>query len=1102
MQSANSSFEDVPGVFVHDVWEGSGGGSGGVAGSRLDPVPVTKNIRNRFGALDIDLLKRRTPLDADFSYASEANSNVSNLSSLIRPSSSRFESVTSPRNKTPLSVSPTLLRHTHSAQICEYATFGRCSSVRTIAHALVEEYAKKRPRRLNITDGLGGSDPLATSSEGYYGVTKRRDMKNRRKKKKLLRITSMRRRNQAKQAALSRPGTPGEPYSNILRYPEENNDFAAPEEILSNPLILSRLETTRMQIKRKYPSKIRAGSPGLRLKPIKSMPTNLHPAAQNRQQLSLPQHALKELTPLGEPDVVVNVQREIRNTEVDQEREEIAVSAPEKGQQDGILSVKEVEEEKEETLDEFTASRGRVEVSIAIPTAVAESVSGSASEPAPEPAAELEEQTNDTSSCYPEAPARMPISDIYKVKGDEAEIIKNVTAEDSIQENVEEIEEIKPTSLLLAPGTKVVLHSLKNAVHNGKVVVVEEFAQDTGRYQVCMDGVNRAGIKPVNIRPQTLCKGMFLKTKMVHPGLEDCMDPKNIGLVVECIPDATNAIFQCVLLFEDGSTMTVNIDQLMVPDPYAYMPCMKRKQKVVKTTPLKEHEPLPAPPPVVRGPSHIVQSDARKKQEQKSVFEGLETTESRDDETEKTALRHAQENHNAKQDREQNQLDLLDESRVGEKINSTDVPSKLPPRPLKSILKRPSSGSASTKTRAPIQDENGDDHTGVSLPKLPPRPKTAEAFTPFPRYHLAQTGMNSLFRENMPIRPDSAPSSTPLDFERNPMNATLSREKAIELLSLEAEVASRVDMLQKEELSLKKQCDILYELEQDTEARLQWLRDEAKAATVRSAQIKQEETELECYIIDRVCVDTVHDLVAAVEEWDKQVREQRPPSRSLEFLNGERDRLIKEGGSDAQIKMCRVELRLCRDLLQRLHSVKILLAPHYEVANVPQISSRMTLEKDDDVSCMVGQTRQKLKNLTYRLREKLEVFCRTPERDLARVMKEMAESSKILLTNDLVSAETAIDSMEIWASACSVVIQKQWRGIWGRQRYHRFNQVRLDKRLREKNRQMTSIQCMVRQHQAKKRARWKRLLKEMKAEIRKRRLEKEETNVDVRKVEY
>ena len=148
-------------------------------------------------------------------------------SSSLAPSLSRFGSKSITKSKELLSMSPTLLRHTHSAQIFEYATFGRCSSARTIAHALIKEYAQKNlsaseparrgarakkkkrhgspehfkeKKEMLVTEGLGlGNDPL---DRDYPSQLPRR--------------TRSRRNKRAKSRREDIRGIPGGPYQVVF----------------------------------------------------------------------------------------------------------------------------------------------------------------------------------------------------------------------------------------------------------------------------------------------------------------------------------------------------------------------------------------------------------------------------------------------------------------------------------------------------------------------------------------------------------------------------------------------------------------------------------------------------------------------------------------------------------------------------------------------------------------------------------------------------------------------------------------------------------------------------------------------------------------------
>ena len=90
-------------------------------------LPAVQGVRNRYGGINMERLTRQHP---KFNGPDGLGVDKGSSSSLA-PSLSRFDSKSVTKSKELLSMSPTLLRHTHSAQIFEYATFGRCSSART-----------------------------------------------------------------------------------------------------------------------------------------------------------------------------------------------------------------------------------------------------------------------------------------------------------------------------------------------------------------------------------------------------------------------------------------------------------------------------------------------------------------------------------------------------------------------------------------------------------------------------------------------------------------------------------------------------------------------------------------------------------------------------------------------------------------------------------------------------------------------------------------------------------------------------------------------------------------------------------------------------------
>ena len=238
-------------------------------------------------------------------------------------------------------------------------------------------------------------------------------------------------------------------------------------------------------------------------------------------------------------------------------------------------------------------------------------------------------------------------------------------------------------------------------------------------------------------------------------------------------------------------------------------------------------------------------------------------------------------------------------------------------------------------------------------------------------------------------------------------NVSLTRGRALELLSLEAEVSNRVTSLHEKERMLKDQLEVLCAVEANAEVRIIELKQQEEESARRAEIIRKEEQQLHDIIVDRVVMDTMCDLIDAVNESEVFRLNYRPPSRSLELLDAEKQRLIQEGAMNAQVHLCRVELDICRDLMQRLHNVNLLLSDHFVPRQGHWRVDFVREEPDDDISVIVHSTRM-LKEVDGRLAGENEMFNITPVNHLDRVLKEIG----VMSTSEALLAEENVERLE------------------------------------------------------------------------------------------
>jgi hypothetical protein len=415
-------------------------------------------------------------------------------------------------------------------------------------------------------------------------------------------------------------------------------------------------------------------------------------------------------------------------------------------------------------------------------------------------------------------------------------------------------------------------------------------------------------------------------------------------------------------------------------------------------------------------------------------------------------------------------------------------------------------------TKQTVQEIFEEQILGKSRPTTPlrgilkPRPITTESPTRpvYPTNNERPVSPPPITGLDLPPRPDSAPSgslyagggstTSPYTMGKIQYNVSLTRGRALELLSLEAEVANRVTSLHEKEKRLTEQLDVLSSVEANAEVRIFELKQEEEESAERAEVIRQEEEELRGIIVDRVVMDTMCDLIDTVNEGEVARLNYRPPSRSLERLDAEKQRLIQQGAVNAQMHLCRVEMDICRDLMQRLHDVNLLLSDHFVplAAGGKLAAHFLRDEPDDDISVIVHSTRMRLKHLTYDLREKTEMFDTTPVHHLDRVLKEMGRSMRST-SDSLLSAEENVERLEGLVHHAAVQIQRIGRGVHGRARYRRLNVPRKEAYLAFYGRAAVMMQCFVRKHQAKKRARWKREMLQLREEMAQRKREEKDT---------